>query len=161
MVDSEGWVPGRGVQWVLIGDHSSKKHAYTEWLSKLLEVLHSSMGTVAARSLTLALLCTSRKCIGDMWRDLLPCDNLTQLELLEPILMEDIQKVRGHASDPTSALLALLDPEALTRRVSITASLLKINSKSSLGRSDQFCCTECLAIFYLVISGRLLTLAKR
>ncbi|KAF3434503.1 hypothetical protein FNV43_RR21588 [Rhamnella rubrinervis] len=59
MVDSEGWVPGRGVQWVLIEDRSSKKRAYTEWLSKLLEVLQSSMGTVAARSSTLALLCTS------------------------------------------------------------------------------------------------------
>ncbi|KAF3448152.1 hypothetical protein FNV43_RR08863 [Rhamnella rubrinervis] len=92
------------IQWVLIGDRGSKKQR-AEWLSKLLEVLHSSMGT-------------------------------TQLELLEPILMEDIQKVRssdivsvllsregncrayprtqlgrGHASDPTSALLALLDPE--------------------------------------------------
>ncbi|KAF3455922.1 hypothetical protein FNV43_RR00565 [Rhamnella rubrinervis] len=168
MVDSEGWVPKRGVQWVLIGDRSSKKRAYTEWLSKLLEVLHSSMGTVAARSSTLALLCTSRKCIGDMWRDLLPCDNLTQLELFEPILMEDIQKVRsfghsisvveqgkeiarhtqelksrvilttifaqlgrGHAGDPTSALLALLDPEQnanfLDRYLDVPIDLSKVS----------------------------------
>ncbi|KAF3434549.1 hypothetical protein FNV43_RR21634 [Rhamnella rubrinervis] len=132
MVDSEGWVPGRGVQWVLIEDRSSKKRAYTEWLSKLLEVLHSSMGTVAARSSTLALLCTSRKCIGDMWRDLLPCDNLTQLELLEPILMEDIQKLgRGHAGDPTSTLLALLDPEQnanfLDRYLDVPIDLSKVS----------------------------------
>ncbi|KAM1217487.1 hypothetical protein ACFX13_045540 [Malus domestica] len=28
MVDSDGWVPGRGVQWVLIGDRGAKKHLY-------------------------------------------------------------------------------------------------------------------------------------
>ncbi|KAM1130033.1 hypothetical protein ACFX19_045438 [Malus domestica] len=28
MLDSDGWVPGRGVQWVLIGDRGAKKHLY-------------------------------------------------------------------------------------------------------------------------------------
>lgn len=50
-VDSEGWVPGRGVQWVLIGDRGAKKHVYAERLSKLLEVPHISMGTLVRQEL--------------------------------------------------------------------------------------------------------------
>lgn len=51
MVDSEGWVPERGVQWVVIGDRSAKKHVYAERLSKLLEVPHISMGTLVRQEL--------------------------------------------------------------------------------------------------------------
>ncbi|KAF3438705.1 hypothetical protein FNV43_RR21469 [Rhamnella rubrinervis] len=75
MVDSEGWVPGRGTMGV-DGDRSSR-NAYTKWLSKLLEVLYSSMGIVGRAQPS--LFC--------------------------------IQLGRGHAGDPTSDLLALLDPE--------------------------------------------------
>ncbi|PON61357.1 Adenylate kinase/UMP-CMP kinase [Parasponia andersonii] len=51
MVDSEGWAPGRGVQWVVIGDRGAKKHVYAERLSKLLEVPHISMGTLVRQEL--------------------------------------------------------------------------------------------------------------
>lgn len=51
MLDSDGWVPGRGIQWVLIGDRGAKKHLYTERLSKLLEVPHISMGTLVRQEL--------------------------------------------------------------------------------------------------------------
>lgn len=51
MLDSDGWVPGRGVQWVLIGDRGAKKHLYAERLSKLLEVPHISMGSLVRQEL--------------------------------------------------------------------------------------------------------------
>lgn len=51
VVDSAGWVPGRGIHWVLIGDRSAKKHLYAERLSKLLEVPHISMGTLVRQEL--------------------------------------------------------------------------------------------------------------
>ncbi|XP_008231147.1 PREDICTED: probable adenylate kinase 7, mitochondrial [Prunus mume] len=51
MLDSDGWVPGRGIQWVLIGDRGAKKHLYTERLSKLLDVPHISMGTLVRQEL--------------------------------------------------------------------------------------------------------------
>lgn len=52
MLDSDGWVPGRGIQWVLIGDRGAKKHLYTERLSKLLDVPHISMGTLVRQELS-------------------------------------------------------------------------------------------------------------
>ncbi|KAM2014334.1 hypothetical protein ACFX16_045005 [Malus domestica] len=51
MLDSDGWVPGRRVQWVLIGDRGAKKHLYAERLSKLLEVPHISMGSLFRQEL--------------------------------------------------------------------------------------------------------------
>ncbi|KAM1075704.1 hypothetical protein ACFX13_023664 [Malus domestica] len=51
MLDSDGRVPGRGVQWVLIGDRGAKKHLYAERLSKLLEVPHISMGSLVRQEL--------------------------------------------------------------------------------------------------------------
>ncbi|XP_062105488.1 probable adenylate kinase 7, mitochondrial [Humulus lupulus] len=51
LVDSEGFVPGRGVQWVVIGDRTAKKHVYAERLSKLLQVPHISMGTLVRQEL--------------------------------------------------------------------------------------------------------------
>lgn len=51
MVDAEGWLPPRGVQWVVIGDRGAKKHVYAERLSKLLEVPHISMGTLVRQEL--------------------------------------------------------------------------------------------------------------
>ncbi|KAF4385774.1 hypothetical protein F8388_010330 [Cannabis sativa] len=51
LVDSEGFVPGRGVQWVVIGDRTANKHVYAERLSKLLEVPHISMGTLVRQEL--------------------------------------------------------------------------------------------------------------
>ncbi|KAM1014946.1 hypothetical protein ACFX1T_044701 [Malus domestica] len=51
MLDSDGWVPGRGVQWVLIGDRGAKKHLYADRLSKLLEVPHISTGSLFRQEL--------------------------------------------------------------------------------------------------------------
>jgi adenylate kinase len=53
MAETEGWdwVPGRGVQWVLMGDRGIKRHVYGERLSKLLEVPHISMGTLVRQEL--------------------------------------------------------------------------------------------------------------
>ncbi|XP_023530515.1 probable adenylate kinase 7, mitochondrial [Cucurbita pepo subsp. pepo] len=51
MVDSRGWVPRRGVQWVVLGDPGAKKHVYAERLSKLLEVPHISMGSLVRQEL--------------------------------------------------------------------------------------------------------------
>lgn len=53
MAESEGWgwVPERGVQWVLMGDRGIKRHVYGERLSKLLEVPHISMGTLVRQEL--------------------------------------------------------------------------------------------------------------
>lgn len=49
--ESEGWVSGRGVQWVIIGDPMAKRHVYAERLSKLLGVPHISMGTLVRQEL--------------------------------------------------------------------------------------------------------------
>lgn len=53
MAESEGWgwVPERGVQWVLMGDRGIKRHVYGERLSKLLQVPHISMGTLVRQEL--------------------------------------------------------------------------------------------------------------
>ncbi|KAJ7974779.1 adenylate kinase [Quillaja saponaria] len=51
MVDSEGWEPERGVQWVMIGEPGAKRHVYAERLSKLLEVPHICMGTLVRQEL--------------------------------------------------------------------------------------------------------------
>ncbi|KAH7518835.1 hypothetical protein FEM48_Zijuj09G0213500 [Ziziphus jujuba var. spinosa] len=51
MVGTDGWVPERGVQWVLMGDRGAKKHVYAERLSKLLEVPHISMGSLVRQEL--------------------------------------------------------------------------------------------------------------
>ncbi|XP_059669991.1 probable adenylate kinase 7, mitochondrial [Cornus florida] len=51
MEESEGWVSGRGVQWVIMGDPLAKKHFYAERLSKLLEVPYISMGTLVRQEL--------------------------------------------------------------------------------------------------------------
>jgi adenylate kinase len=51
VVGTEGWVPGRGVQWVLIGNRGLQRHMYAERLSKLLEVPHISMGSLVRQEL--------------------------------------------------------------------------------------------------------------
>lgn len=51
MADSRGWVPKRGVQWVVLGDPRAKKHVYAERLSKLLHVPHISMGGLVRQEL--------------------------------------------------------------------------------------------------------------
>ncbi|XP_065878836.1 probable adenylate kinase 7, mitochondrial [Euphorbia lathyris] len=43
---------GRGVQWVLIGDPSAKKHVYAEKLSKLVGVPHISMGALLRQEIS-------------------------------------------------------------------------------------------------------------
>ncbi|PSR95930.1 adenylate kinase [Actinidia chinensis var. chinensis] len=52
MVDSEGFVPLRGVQWAFIGNPVAKKHVYAEKLSKLLEVPHISIGSLVRQDLS-------------------------------------------------------------------------------------------------------------
>ncbi|VFQ73498.1 unnamed protein product [Cuscuta campestris] len=49
--DSDGSLPGRGVQWVIIGDPMAKRNVYAEWLSKLLGVPHISMGSLVRQEL--------------------------------------------------------------------------------------------------------------
>ncbi|GLT63568.1 hypothetical protein SLA2020_361250 [Shorea laevis] len=51
--DTAGSAPGRGVQWVLIGEPGVKRYIYAERLSKLLEVPHISMVPLFDRNLTL------------------------------------------------------------------------------------------------------------
>uniref|UniRef100_A0A7N0UVV3 adenylate kinase n=1 Tax=Kalanchoe fedtschenkoi TaxID=63787 RepID=A0A7N0UVV3_KALFE len=51
MAESEGFVTGRGVQWVVIGEPGAKKHLYAERLAKLLEVPHISMGSLVRQEL--------------------------------------------------------------------------------------------------------------
>ncbi|XP_022982705.1 probable adenylate kinase 7, mitochondrial [Cucurbita maxima] len=51
MAESRGWMPRRGVQWVVLGDPGSKKHVYAERLSKLLDVPHISMGSLVRQEL--------------------------------------------------------------------------------------------------------------
>lgn len=50
-VDSAGSAPGRGVQWILIGEPRMKRHVFAERLSKLLEVPHISMGSLVRQEL--------------------------------------------------------------------------------------------------------------
>ncbi|CAH9123210.1 unnamed protein product [Cuscuta epithymum] len=49
--DSDGSFPGRGVQWVIIGDPMAKRNVYAEGLSKLLDVPHISMGSLVRQEL--------------------------------------------------------------------------------------------------------------
>lgn len=52
MVDAEGFVPTKGVQWVFIGNPGAKKHVYAEKISKLLEVPHISIGSLVRQDLS-------------------------------------------------------------------------------------------------------------
>lgn len=52
MEESEGSKLGRGVQWVVIGEPGAKKHVYAEWLSKLLDVPHISLGSLVRQELS-------------------------------------------------------------------------------------------------------------
>ncbi|OWM74007.1 probable adenylate kinase 7, mitochondrial [Punica granatum] len=49
---TERLVPGRGVQWVIMGDRGANKHLYAERLAKLLEVPHISMGSLVRQELS-------------------------------------------------------------------------------------------------------------
>ncbi|PHT61248.1 putative adenylate kinase 7, mitochondrial [Capsicum annuum] len=51
MEESEGSVPTRGVQWVIMGDPMAKRHVYAQWLAKLLDVPHISMGSLVRQEL--------------------------------------------------------------------------------------------------------------
>lgn len=51
MLDSDGSVSSRGVQWVLMGDPGAKKHVYAKRLSELLQVPHISMGSLVRQEL--------------------------------------------------------------------------------------------------------------
>ncbi|XP_059282546.1 probable adenylate kinase 7, mitochondrial [Lycium ferocissimum] len=51
MEESEGSVPRRGVQWVIMGDPMAQRHVYAQWLSKLLDVPHISMGSLVRQEL--------------------------------------------------------------------------------------------------------------
>lgn len=51
MLDSNGLVSSRGVQWVLMGDPGAKKHVYAQRLSELLQVPHISMGSLVRQEL--------------------------------------------------------------------------------------------------------------
>ncbi|XP_009604231.1 putative adenylate kinase 7, mitochondrial [Nicotiana tabacum] len=51
MEESEGSVPRRGVQWVVMGDPMAQRHVYAQWLSKLLDVPHISMGSLVRQEL--------------------------------------------------------------------------------------------------------------
>ncbi|KAI8529195.1 hypothetical protein RHMOL_Rhmol12G0205700 [Rhododendron molle] len=52
MVDAEGFVPTKAVQWVFIGNPGAKKHVYAEKISKLLEVPHISIGSLVRQDLS-------------------------------------------------------------------------------------------------------------
>ncbi|GFP84919.1 probable adenylate kinase 7 mitochondrial [Phtheirospermum japonicum] len=52
MEESEEWeTPGRGVQWVIMGDPMASRHVYAERLAKLLDVPHISMGSLVRQEL--------------------------------------------------------------------------------------------------------------
>lgn len=51
MVDGEGSEKMRGVQWVIVGEPGARKHVYAEWLSKLLDMPHISMGSLVRQEL--------------------------------------------------------------------------------------------------------------
>ncbi|KAL3624323.1 hypothetical protein CASFOL_033139 [Castilleja foliolosa] len=50
---SEGWEtpPGRGVQWVIMGDPMASRHVYAERLANLLDVPHISVGSLVRQEL--------------------------------------------------------------------------------------------------------------
>ncbi|KAF7801681.1 putative adenylate kinase 7, mitochondrial [Senna tora] len=52
LVDTEGSVPERGVQWVMIGEAGAKRHVFAQRLSKLLQVPHISMSTLLTQELS-------------------------------------------------------------------------------------------------------------
>uniref|UniRef100_A0A7N0V7P3 adenylate kinase n=1 Tax=Kalanchoe fedtschenkoi TaxID=63787 RepID=A0A7N0V7P3_KALFE len=52
VMDSEGSVSGKGVQWVVIGDPGTKKHVYASRLSKLIRVPHISIGSLVRQELS-------------------------------------------------------------------------------------------------------------
>lgn len=50
--ESDGWeTPGRGVQWVIMGDPLVRRHVYAHRLAKLLDVPHISMGSLVRQEL--------------------------------------------------------------------------------------------------------------
>ncbi|XP_059292521.1 probable adenylate kinase 7, mitochondrial [Lycium ferocissimum] len=49
--ESAGSVPRRGVQWLIMGDPMTQRHVYAQWLSKLLDVPHISMGSLVRQEL--------------------------------------------------------------------------------------------------------------
>lgn len=52
MEESDGCeTPGRGVQWVIMGDPLVRRHFYAHRLSKLLDVPHISMGSLVRQEL--------------------------------------------------------------------------------------------------------------
>lgn len=52
MEESDGWeTPGRGVQWVIMGDPLARRHVYAHGLAKLLHVPHISMGSLVRQEL--------------------------------------------------------------------------------------------------------------
>lgn len=51
MENSEGEVPVRGVQWVIMGHPMADRHVYAQRLSKLLGVPHISMGSLVRQEL--------------------------------------------------------------------------------------------------------------
>ncbi|KAK7336049.1 hypothetical protein VNO77_16577 [Canavalia gladiata] len=51
MLDSQGCTPERGVQWVMIGEPGSKRHLFSQRLSKLLQVPHISMASLLSQEL--------------------------------------------------------------------------------------------------------------
>ena len=52
MVDTQGWAPERGVQFVMIGQPGARRHIFAERLSKLLQVPHISMATLVRQQLS-------------------------------------------------------------------------------------------------------------
>lgn len=52
MIDSEGSVPTRGVQWVFLGTPITKKHVYARKLSKLLQVPYISIASLVGQELS-------------------------------------------------------------------------------------------------------------
>lgn len=51
MEEQAGSVPPRGVQWLIMGDPMTQRHVYAQWLSKLLDVPHISMGSLVRQQL--------------------------------------------------------------------------------------------------------------
>ncbi|CAN4082300.1 unnamed protein product [Withania somnifera] len=51
MEESAGSVPRRGVQWLIMGHPMTQRHIYAQWLSKLLDVPHISMGSLVRQQL--------------------------------------------------------------------------------------------------------------
>ncbi|GMH06831.1 hypothetical protein Nepgr_008671 [Nepenthes gracilis] len=51
MVGGERSEEDGGLQWVIMGEPGTKKHVYAEWLAKLLDVPHISMGSLVRQEL--------------------------------------------------------------------------------------------------------------